>query len=1072
MKKTFLSVTRAMMLVMSLLHAPGQDAVAQCFTEPSSPGNTAQRGPAADCNKASAAFTDYFRKVEHYKPFPLQNPHTTTPKVVKLRVIVVTNTFYAPNYGYPQHFGNTSADNSRIVAMLEEWCNNANISLSHNGTPYNPRTEVCSTQCYIEDSKLRFKVVDINRVTTHENMKSSQSGYGQKSKSTKYHLDQYGYADQDSILNVFLVNYSYEGDTVSTGHNQGLAYYPNWFSFNKSGTTGHGIIMFGSYNNEWAQYTTFMHEVGHALSLYHTHDQGECIGGMINANEFLYDVFGPSTSFCMFPNPAGCDPSLPANKDKCSNNLMGKIWYAQHYLSPTQMGRMQRAAHLSSSARFIYPVGPPDILPWQITSDQTWDFAIRVYQDIIVKAGNTLTITCEVQMPPGSRILVERGAKLVIDGGTITAYHPKSSWLGIQLYGDKNAPPYEHNQGTLVMRNQAAIEYAYEGVRDYIVGTGIGGGIIQAVNSTFKDCSRAVELNDYPNYARGTSCYFTNVTFLTENAEAPTNRNRKDFPMVSSYNERGVLINNCTFKNTIPMNTPFFDLEQRNRAIYSEDAGFRIQNSSFKGYKQAIHIGNHSNNPFRSVKVMNCTFDSLGTGIVFADNFSYAQGNTFNYPLNYVYIKGLMAYLHEGEAIYADNAGGLTITTNTILNSGSNPNTRGITINSSLPTGSRVIDNHIADARLGITVQKNNPYLDLLCNHFTGGDYNFVLNPQSSSGQLKDQGNGCAVFSNYRAGNTFSPTAIRHIASYLNNPAWSYYYWAADPAQVPVNISGTFNNIGCNGTGEDPNSMCGLAANVESAIDRMTDEAFQSWPTQVVGPPTTQQMAEFAGIVQHFNETDDMERLVDFLEAIPYTDVMKLLPALYLEREDYGKLDDVLSKIALDVDAAEYAAWLAYYDILRALKQKSRSIYELTPGELAQIREIAEDSFDISARAKSLLAFAYGEVWHHEQEQLPPLPTSKVVDNPLTIGMSILYDAVPNPAQTHTRIDVDLAVDDASNSRLVIRNVMGMAVQEYVLSEGRQSVQVNLMNLPAGVYTYTLVNNGKIIRVKRLVVLK
>lgn len=1039
-----------------------------CYTTNDSlpAGTPAYRGAFAVCNGASPVYNDYFKKVENYRPFPLENSTTTTTKVIKVRAIVVNNSFYGPTAEYPSHYGTGSSDQEKIRNMMETWCNsNSDFSWQHMGTPSNARTEVCSTKCYIQDAKLRFKLVGINYVNANEDM--SING---KSGSFYYHTSTYGAADKDSILNVFLVNYDIEGKPCKLTTRGGVTFYPNLFNI-AGPLWSPAIIMYGSCNSESALYPTFMHEVAHTLGLKHTRfDMNEC---GTPAADFLYDVFGYNTSFCYYPDDTlgSCDPYLPENKNKCSNNLMGGKWMQQVYLSPLQMARIHRTAHLGNSSRFVYPLDPPEQNPWQITSDQKWDFGIRIYQDIIVKAGKTLTITCEVKMPPGSRIIVEKGAKLVIDGGMITAYHHKTSWKGIELYGDKNAAATPENQGSLIMQNEAMIEYATDGVRDFMQNSLTGGGIIQATNSIFKDCRRAVELNDYPNYNRGSSCSFTGVTFLTADAAAAMNQGRKDFPVFSAYNEREILIKDCIFKNTIPLSAPFFDMEQRNRAIYSEDAGFRIENCQFKGYKQAVNIGDHSNHPLRNVRVKNCSFDSVGTGIVFTDNFSYAQGNTFDHPINYVYTSGMQTYLHEGQAIYADNAGALTLTTNTVLNSGNNPNTRGITVNRSLATGARVIDNNISSARIGIITQNNNPALDILCNHFGGGGYNLVLNPASPNGLLKDQGNGCNALE-YRAGNTFSSGTIKHIASYLNNTNWSYYYWGADPAQVPGNINGTFNNENCNIPGADGNSQCDLPGNVEQLVYRFKIGDLMEWIGQISpGELSSRQWTEFAAIVHYFNDTGDIAGLTAFLENVDHPEAKKLLPALYIDQQNQPALDAVL--LNLNVSTAERAVLQTYYGLLYSLRQAGRSIYELDATELIQVRQIAADTFDISAKARGLLAFAYGEDWQHYQEQLPPMLSSgKVALNTAATKTSILYGAAPNPAQSIVRIELDLGPNDAINGRLVVRNMMGKIVQEHNLAAGRQLVEINVHSLPAGVYSYSLLGNGQVLQVKRLVVLK
>ncbi len=1059
MTKTLRRTLCCLFITASIIIATSSGVVAQpeCYSGPPPVNTFSTVGPNAVCGLGSADWMAHFYKPEYFDLEDYSTIAKTSSKEIKIKVIVVTNSYYSrPNF--------TVADTATLRNIFETWPNNTTQKSLSSLKPTNkPQSSVCN-DCYISDSRFRIRLTGIEFKNTHEAFTENEAGIASKTGDAAYHFATFG-SQEDSILNVFVVNYGFKKPV--TDSSQGGYAVGGGNNFNLVSKSSLCVIAYNYKINDYpAAAAQFVHELGHLFALGHISNE-ECN----DITDRLVDIYPPGV--CKFLDnvlPYGFDPSNLSNTH--TYNYMEVV--PGGYFSPIQLSRMHRSAHLGGISSYIYPIADPATNPLVVTSNQVWDFGIRLYKDIIVKTNNTLTIKCVVAMPPSGRITVEKGAKLVLDGGTITSYHEKVGWHGIQLYGDKSMPPYPYNQGSFEMKNDALIEYAYDGVQDFTDGTGFGGGIIQVSNSTFKDCRRAIELNDYPGYPRGSSCTIANMNFLTTNPRAATNAGLllKDFPTVSAFNERDILISNCTFKNTIPTATPFFAVGQRNRAIYSEDAGFRIQDCHFKGYKEAINIGNYSNHPFRSVKVMNCSFDSVATGICFNDNFSYGQGNTFDHPLNYAYSNGSMAYLYEGQAIYADNAGGLTLTTNTVLNSGSNPNTRGITVNRSLATGARVIDNSIGSAKLGIITQNDNPALDLLCNHFGGGDYNLLLNPQSPGSLLKDQGNGCG-FNQYRAGNTFSTGTFKHIACYLNNPNWSYYYWQPQADQDPANTNGTFIKTGCTGGGiEDGNSQCNLPGNVESLIERMDDNAFHNWALQITpGGLSSQQLAEFAGIVQHFNASNNFDGLLAFLSAMNHVEAQKLLVPLYLELGDYAAMDQVLND--LPVSSAEQADMQAYYSLLRNLAEEGRSIYELDAAELITVREIAAGAFDISARARSLLDFAYGEEWHHYQEQLPPVLNSAKaslgLEDPV---LSVLHDAAPNPAQARVSIELELSVTDAVNGRLVLRNMMGKVLQEHPLSAGHHNLQLDIRHLPAGVYTYSLLGNGKTLQVKRLVVLK
>lgn len=65
---------------------------------------------------------------------------------------------------------------------------------------------------------------------------------------------------------------------------------------------------------------------------------------------------------------------------------------------------MHRALALKSVRRYVKncPYSP---IPLEITENETWDFNIKLYTDIIIKQGVTLTITCKVLMPDQAKII-------------------------------------------------------------------------------------------------------------------------------------------------------------------------------------------------------------------------------------------------------------------------------------------------------------------------------------------------------------------------------------------------------------------------------------------------------------------------------------------------------------------------------------------------------------------------------------------------------------------------------------------------------------------------------------------
>lgn len=81
---------------------------------------------------------------------------------------------------------------------------------------------------------------------------------------------------------------------------------------------------------------------------------------------------------------------------------------------------------------------------------------------------------------------------------------------------------------------------------------------------------------------------------------------------------------------------------------------------------------------------------------------------------------------------------------------------------------------------------------------------------------------------------------------------------------------------------------------------------------------------------------------------------------------------------------------------------------------------------------------------------------------------SFLSAPQPNPASGLTRIVYNLP--DLNNGKLVVRNMLGSTIKEIQLDKTSDSKTIDVSLLNAGIYFYSLVNNGKIVSSQRLVV--
>ncbi len=161
---------------------------------------------------------------------------------------------------------------------------------------------------------------------------------------------------------------------------------------------------------------------------------------------------------------------------------------------------------------------------WVIDEDETWKLDMRLYNHVRVSAGATLTITCKVLMPQWGIITLERGARLIVNGGQVQRANtcgPEEYWHGIYAQGNSNLNQPDPNgvlnaaQGSVVLLyGDGMIEGAKRGISTSFSPFGdipaYRGALIQANEFTFKNCSKGVEFNKYnhPNFSNFYDTHF------------------------------------------------------------------------------------------------------------------------------------------------------------------------------------------------------------------------------------------------------------------------------------------------------------------------------------------------------------------------------------------------------------------------------------------------------------------------------------------------------------------------------------------------------------------------------------
>lgn len=272
----------------------------------------------------------------------------------------------------------------------------------------------------------------------------------------------------------------------------------------------------------------------------------------------------------------------------CGTNMMNQGGW-QRYLNSNQLSRLHRVLSTTDLRRTVLENHPDR----EITSNQTWDRSLKIFGNIIIREGNTLTITCELEMPKDGRIIVERGARLDVLGGTITSRC--GEWGSIEVQGNAKAPhpkltdvqngayPNSKIHHGVVYLDGAIIENAAHAISTTRYESWGGnlnycGGIVIAIDTRFRNIRRAVEFlkYDFDNISR-----FTNCIFETD-PSAPLYFEHRLLAFVTMWAVRGVKFYGNTFINRDNQGV-LYNLDERGRGIYSIDANYEISPIKLNG---------------------------------------------------------------------------------------------------------------------------------------------------------------------------------------------------------------------------------------------------------------------------------------------------------------------------------------------------------------------------------------------------------------------------------------------------------------------------------------------------------
>jgi parallel beta-helix repeat protein len=697
------------------------------------------------------------------------------------------------------------------IQFLNELIDHVNLLYSNLADPSDiGGASVCGSCNTIKDTRIRFQLSGIH-------FYPDATAYG--TSGVYYSIN------PQTEINIYLtglnVNYSW-ADVSSFNQSQKLTVFLNRLYYDY---TTYG------YNHALGSTQWLAHELGHSLGLCHTYYGGGCpitTQAMIDQGFYFDDHFGIHPSnYC--PDRNGfwnSDPWL-SNNDFITNNIMSYT-VTRQYLTSKQIAVIHRNLSLKSIRKYV---DHTTFLasPVEIVEDETWDFDFRIYRDIIVKNQSVLTLTCVLRMPPGGRIIIEPGSKLIVDGGLITSYGDYF-WHGIEVWGNNNLSqiPVDAQtqlrlyQGEIQVINGGTIENAINAIAAIKTNPGGNkdwsktGGVIILDDANMKNNNFDVWIGAYHNIHPTSNKELNNYSRI-HNSKFEKNDNMpagyNGYAFIGLWDVGTISIKGNTFKNLkTNLNT-----QDRGRGIVAYSATINLTDycpnassmyiplsqsqatnayptpctgavrNHFEGLYYGVWASNVTGLPNTIIHIDRANFKDVYHGI-YIQNAKYSSVTRCDFEIPSTDPAAFFSNsaITHAYGIYLDGSDGYRIEENKLFNNSGPLMVRGIVVNESGVSNNEIYGNTL-ESTLGYAIQAqgnnrggNRRGLGLFCNEMAENLSDIVvLDNGIKVHQLITNGS-----SQYAAGNIFTSCVSNSYQNYNNQSAATIFYYA-DGNNVP-----------------------------------------------------------------------------------------------------------------------------------------------------------------------------------------------------------------------------------------------------------------------------------------------
>jgi hypothetical protein len=823
-------------------------------------------------------------------------------------------------------------------------------------------------------------------------------------------------------------------------------------------------------------------------------------------NKISYVVESASTAPVMLQSfPAGLKTDLALGRN-------GKVFYAtnggyMNYFDPNSTTfntvQVSNIPNLVFSANGWYSLGNlvtgennstadayDELGDYTISGNTTWDFLnnpatnfnqgptslLRIKGNLIIEKGADATIRdMKIELGPESKVIIEASEEnvawagyLTLNNTEITAHRTgcdngNNMWDGVKVCGRGNAYDQVYLTGnthlgrhaTIRMVNNSTLSYAHTAIQNFGPGndeesSNMSGGIIIGEWSKFKNNETSVLYAPFLHYVPNTqNVYPYRSSFDKCSFEVSEGLPTEFKGFVKGTMVDRVAFRGCSFLNTSGKNT------ESNYGIWGTDFGINLDGYSYRGslIRNSFENLKYGINDERvseyvpNVDIRNADFINNDIGIhTKAIDFPIAAGNTFKIP-----DLTLDKNLESAIGIYINTGTGYTVRDNLFTGmktQGLKPNT-GVVIANTGGDNNIVHSNKYENLTMGNVSNYQNrgveTGLTFQCNNYVK---NYLDEGASGLNPMYDgisqlQGNYYLP-----AGNQFYGSAYHIHLDPAQVAASQYFWYNSAPIENPYMFSGNVSTIAT------PNSnSC-----IYPALPGNTTPYYGEGAKPA---PGTKENSLLEQIATASNVKEKMELLKNWKS--PYSDMMQadILVASGKGEEARKLYKDIKNRYQLTGKEVEaFERWgQQLLDIAISLQEQQKLPKNLNHEQVKALELVAEKgTLWTQKRAQNWLTLYDGRIF--KQEIL--LPKISEIAKTFNIEENAETSPVIYPNPVHDFLTIQYKPRTGQGSTIQIFNVIGKLILKSNLS-GESEQRIDMKNVPAGIYLYQVIENGKVI---------